>query len=90
MLSMMLGVHCLGETVTYPHLEGVSLYESVPMQLHVPSFFGGRAGSEVSLGQVFPPPRVCWQLSPWSEFGLEMEWLEPELRVRQSFSCAEL
>lgn len=44
----------LGENYLYPYLEGVSLYEGVPMQLHMPSFVGGRAGSKVRLGHVFP------------------------------------
>ena len=45
----------LGAGATYPSLEGVSLCGNIPMpSVCVPSGFGGRAGSEVSMGHIFP------------------------------------
>ena len=44
----------LDEKVTFPRLKGVSLYERVPVQSAVPSGFVGRAGSELSMGCIFP------------------------------------
>lgn len=43
----------LGEKVTSPSLKVVSLCERVPMQSAVPTWFVGRAGSDVSMGHVF-------------------------------------
>ena len=46
----------LGEIVTYPGLEGVSLCESISIECAWAQSFGGKAGSEVSMSS----PRVCW------------------------------
>lgn len=43
----------LGETVTYPGLERVSLCGHILYGLCMPSGFGGRPGSEVSVGHIF-------------------------------------
>lgn len=76
----------LHETVTYPSLEGVSLCGSFLCSLCVPTGFGGKAGSEVSM--VTSSPRVCCQLSPWWETGLEMEGLKLQPGAIQGFSDA--
>ena len=60
---------------------GASIYN-----LHVSSGFCGMAVSEVSITS---SPRVCWQLSPWWEVGLEMEGVEPERGVSQGFFSAQ-
>ena len=44
----------LGETVTYPGLERVSLCGHILYGLCMPSGFGGRPGSEVGISHVFP------------------------------------
>lgn len=43
----------LNKAVTYPSLEGMSIYGSISMPLPVPSGLVGRAGSEVSTGHGF-------------------------------------
>lgn len=44
----------LCETIIYPGFEGMYLCGSVPAELSKPSGFGGKAGSEVGTGCVFP------------------------------------
>ena len=73
----------LDETVNYVSLEvgpyvGATLYS-----LFVPSGFGGRAGFDVTSFL-----RVCWQLSPWEEVGLDMGGLGPEPGVTWFFPSA--
>ena len=44
----------LGETVTYPSLEGLALCGSILYSLCVPDDFGGRPGFYVSMSCIFP------------------------------------
>ena len=44
----------LGETVTYPSLEGLALCGSILYSLCVPSDFGGRPGFYVNMSCIFP------------------------------------
>ena len=67
-----------GDTVTYPRLEGVSLCGSIPMHLwlYVPSSFGGRSGSKVSMDRIFF--QCVLAAITLVGGGLEMEGLGPE------------
>ena len=50
--------------------------------LHVPSGFGGRAGSDMSTSHIFPQGVLA--ASTLVGYGLEMEGLKPELGVTQT------
>ena len=76
----------LGEIVIYPSSEGVLCVGGSLHSLSLPCGFDGRAGSEVSMGHVFP-----WGLlAPTTLVGdrAEEEGLEPEPGMSQGFSWA--
>ena len=77
----------LGETVISTGLKGVSLCRGNPMQ---------SAGAQwhfweswMKWEQAASSPGVLWQPQPLWEVGMELEGLEPELGVIQSFLYAQ-